>query len=62
LIFSRNDQGPYVFAVGGNKSKDCERYSVDDDFWEVIPNFKEKVEQDRGGLNNCLFTYGVCST
>ena len=62
LVFSRNDEGAFVYAVGGSKTKDCERYNVKDDFWEVIPNFKEKVDQDIGGKNNCLFTYGVCAT
>lgn len=62
LIFSRIEDEAFVLAVGGNKTKDCERYSIVEDAWELVPNFKEKVDQDIGGQNNCLFTYGVCST
>lgn len=62
LIFSRLDEDAFIFAVGGNKTKECERYDVREDFWEIVPNFKEKVAQDIGGQNNCLFTYGMCST
>jgi hypothetical protein len=43
LIFSQGDQ-PYVYAIGGNKSRTCERYSVFDESWEIIPSFKEKTE------------------
>ena len=62
LIFSRNDESAFVYAVGGNKTKECERYNVKEEVWEIMPNFKEKVEQDVGGVTNCLFTYGVCAT
>lgn len=61
LIFSQGEY-PYVYAVGGNKSRTCERYSVFDEMWEVIPSFKEKTEQDLNGQMNCLFTYGICAS
>ena len=52
----------YIFAVGGNQTKDCERYSVMHGRWELVPSFREQVECESTGLNNFLFTYTMCST
>ena len=62
LFISQVDDNSYVYAIGGNKSRDCERFDLMSQTWEIIPSFREKVDQDPGGGANCLFTYSMtCS-
>lgn len=62
LIYSAGDEKAFIYAVGGNKTQHCERFDVGRLCWELIPDFKDKVEaQDTAtGYANCLFTYGMC--
>lgn len=63
LIFSEdNNDEKFVYAIGGNKSHMCERYSHQDEQWELIPSFKEKVDLDPFYGSNYLFSYSFCST
>ena len=62
LIYTQSSDDKWVVAIGGNKTKVVERYSVTRHFWEPVPSFKEAVEADPTGLNNYLFTYAFCST
>ena len=62
LFLSQIEDNHYIYAIGGNKSRDCERYDLMTEAWETIPSFREKVDQDPGGGSNCLFTYSMaCS-
>jgi N-acetylneuraminic acid mutarotase len=62
LFFSSEGEDPYVYAIGGNRSKTIERYSVKANSWEILPSFKEATESDITGTNNFLFTYTMCAT
>lgn len=63
LFYSETiEGGRYIYAIGGNKSKRCERYSVNDNEWEQIPNFQEMVQPDPEGEFNYLFTYSMCAS
>ena len=64
LIFSEAHSKSYIYAIGGNKTRHCERYDCGHQCWEVIPSFTTKVGDDVGasGYENCLFTYGMCAS
>lgn len=61
LVFSQDyDENSFVFAIGGNQSRDCERYDCNTSKWELIPSFRDKVAIDKNNAENFLFTYGMC--
>ena len=62
LFLSQIEDNHYIYAIGGNKSRDCERYDLMTEAWETIPSFREKVDQNPGGGSYCLFNYSMtCS-
>lgn len=62
LIYSEDpEERAFVYAIGGNKTQRCERYSAEKEEWELIPSFQQKVKDDalKDG-ENYLFTYSLC--
>ena len=63
LIFTQDyNEQSFVYAIGGNQTKDCERYDCSTKKWELIPSFRDKVAEDKNSPENFLFTYGICSS
>ena len=61
LIFSEDlNEIKFVYAIGGNKTRKCERYNVDEEKWELIPSFEPKVTGEDNLEENYLFTYTMC--
>ena len=63
LLFSEDmNEAKYVYAIGGNKTRKCERYDLEREKWELVPSFGPKVSEGDNTEDNYLFTYGMCST
>ena len=63
LIFTQDfNDNSFVLAIGGNQTKDCERFDCEAQTWELMPSFRDKLAQDANVAENHLFTYSTCAS